>query len=44
MTADDHQAADEPGHLYLGRNGEDQNIQYEAADLTTHGVIVGMTG
>ena len=36
--------ADVDGHLYLGRNGEDENIQYEAADLTTHGVIVGMTG
>ncbi len=42
----------EPGHLYLGpviepESGDpvdDQRIIYEASDLTTHGVIVGMTG
>ncbi|MDW3219264.1 MAG: DUF87 domain-containing protein [Acidimicrobiales bacterium] len=36
-----------PGHFFLGpvEGGEDEaNIIYEAADLTTHGVIVGMTG
>lgn len=39
------------GHLFLGRatdpsTGErsDEPVHYEAADLTTHGVIVGMTG
>ena len=39
------------GHLYLGgatdpSTGErtDTPVHYEAADLTTHGVIVGMTG
>ena len=39
------------GHLYLGgvidtSNGErtDENVYLEASDLTTHGVIVGMTG
>ncbi len=44
MTADDRPDADKSGHFYLGRNGENDNIQYEAGDLTTHGVIVGMTG
>lgn len=36
-----------PGHFFLGPvegGEEDANIIYEAADLTTHGVIVGMTG
>ena len=39
------------GHLYLGgvldtSNGErtDEAVHLEASDLTTHGVIVGMTG
>ena len=32
------------GHLYLGSTDDDARIIYEAADLTTHGVIVGMTG
>ncbi|MEQ8840525.1 MAG: DUF87 domain-containing protein [Acidimicrobiales bacterium] len=44
----------EPGHFFLGPDlpgddgsesgGEPANVIYEAADLTTHGVIVGMTG
>ncbi|MEZ5245251.1 MAG: DUF87 domain-containing protein [Acidimicrobiales bacterium] len=37
----------EPGHFFLGPvvgGSEGENIIYEAADLTTHGVIVGMTG
>ncbi|NIR37630.1 MAG: ATP-binding protein, partial [Actinobacteria bacterium] len=36
----------EAGHLYLGpiEGGEGEHLVYEAADLTTHGVIVGMTG
>jgi len=39
----------EPGHFYLGGliDGEGARtgaLTYEAADLTTHGVIVGMTG
>jgi hypothetical protein len=39
----------EPGHFYLGglidRSGSRTGVlTYEAADLTTHGVIVGMTG
>ncbi|MEZ5165957.1 MAG: hypothetical protein R2695_05500 [Acidimicrobiales bacterium] len=29
----------EAGHLFLG-----EGVMVEAADLTTHGVIVGMTG
>lgn len=33
------------GHFYLGTNGkDDQPLFLEASDLTTHGVIVGMTG
>ena len=33
------------GDLYIGRDSEnDQPITYEADNLTTHGVIVGMTG
>lgn len=32
------------GDLYLGRNGNDEALLYEASNLTTHGVIVGMTG
>lgn len=33
------------GDLYLGRQtGTDEPVVYEADDLTTHGVIVGMTG
>jgi len=32
------------GHLYLGTNTEGEPVHYEAANLTTHGVIVGMTG
>ncbi len=32
-------------HFYLGKNTvDDSPLFYEAADLTTHGVIVGMTG
>ena len=38
-----------PGHFYLGGLVDDSGkrteaLTYEAADLTTHGVIVGMTG
>ncbi|HEU4320405.1 MAG TPA: DUF87 domain-containing protein [Acidimicrobiia bacterium] len=33
------------GHLYLGRDTtSDESVIYEADNLTTHGVIVGMTG
>ncbi len=32
------------GELYLGRNAKDEPTFYEASNLTTHGVIVGMTG
>lgn len=32
------------GELYLGRNDADEPTLYDASDLTTHGVIVGMTG
>ncbi|NND90138.1 MAG: ATP-binding protein [Granulosicoccus sp.] len=33
------------GHFYLGaREADDQPLLLEASDLTTHGVIVGMTG
>lgn len=33
------------GHFYLGTNeADDQPLFLEASDLTTHGVIVGMTG
>ena len=39
----------EPGHFYLGGLLDESGtraeaLTYEAADLTTHGVIVGMTG
>jgi len=34
----------EKGQLYLGSNEADEPTLYEAANLTTHGVIVGMTG
>jgi hypothetical protein len=39
----------EPGHFYLGglideSGARTETLTYEAADLTTHGVIVGMTG
>ena len=39
----------EPGHFYLGglldeSGNRTEALTYEAADLTTHGVIVGMTG
>ena len=39
----------EPGHFYLGgvideAGNRTEALTYEAADLTTHGVIVGMTG
>jgi hypothetical protein len=39
----------EPGHFYLGglideAGARTAPLTYEAADLTTHGVIVGMTG
>lgn len=36
-----------PGHFFLGPvegGHEDEKILYEAADLTTRGVIVAMTG
>jgi len=36
-----------PGNFFLGPvegGADDENVIYEAADLTTHGVIVGMTG
>ncbi len=33
-----------PGSLYLGRTPEDEPLEIAARDLTTHGVIVGMTG
>ncbi len=32
------------GQLYLGRDENDEPILYDSANLTTHGVIVGMTG
>jgi len=33
------------GHLYLGTSPENDNaVFYDSANLTTHGVIVGMTG
>ena len=32
------------GEFYLGVDGDDQATLYESAHLTTHGVIVGMTG
>jgi len=33
------------GHLYLGTTTDgDEPVMYEASNLTTHGVIVGMTG
>ena len=32
------------GHFYLGMQGDDSPLFLEASDLTTHGVIVGMTG
>jgi Helicase HerA, central domain len=32
------------GDLYLGRDADDQPVVYPADNLTTHGVIVGMTG
>ena len=33
------------GHFYLGKSADDDSALFlEAADLTTHGVIVGMTG
>ncbi len=40
---------DAPGSFYLGAKLDEQGkrgdpLHYEAADLTTHGVIVGMTG
>jgi len=33
-----------PGELYLGRDANDEPTLYDASNLTTHGVIVGMTG
>ena len=33
-----------PGALYLGRTPEGEPLELPARDLTTHGVIVGMTG
>ena len=32
------------GHFYLGSQADDSPLFLEASDLTTHGVIVGMTG
>ncbi len=32
------------GHFYLGTQGDNSPLFLEASDLTTHGVIVGMTG
>ena len=32
------------GGLYLGRDSRDEPTFYDASNLTTHGVIVGMTG
>jgi len=32
------------GELYLGTNAADEPTMLDASDLTTHGVIVGMTG
>lgn len=32
------------GHFYLGSTPDDSPLMFEASDLTTHGVIVGMTG
>ena len=32
------------GELYLGRSSNDEPTLYDASNLTTHGVIVGMTG
>ncbi|MEM9466003.1 MAG: DUF87 domain-containing protein [Actinomycetota bacterium] len=38
----------DPEHFYLGpflaEDAEDPTLHYESSDLTTHGVIVGMTG
>lgn len=38
----------DPAHFYLGPflpgDTDTPNLQYESSDLTTHGVIVGMTG
>ncbi|MEO0495155.1 MAG: DUF87 domain-containing protein [Actinomycetota bacterium] len=38
----------DPEHFYLGpflaEGAEDPTLHYESSDLTTHGVIVGMTG
>ena len=36
---------DRPGYLYLGRQLDtDKPLFYEASDLTTHAVCLGMTG
>lgn len=37
-------AVPSPGSLYLGRTPGDEPLEIAARDLTTHGVIVGMTG
>lgn len=37
-------SVDRQGELYLGTTSADEQLHYEASDLTTHGVIVGMTG
>ena len=45
MSTDD--LIDDTEHFYLGPfsdNDADGNLHYESSDLTTHGVIVGMTG
>lgn len=50
--SDTHDAIDQPACFYLGREYDlpskkvlaDQLVMYEARNLTTHGVIVGMTG
>ena len=47
-----NESIDRPACFYLGREYDlatkavlpDKNIMYEARNLTTHGVVVGMTG
>lgn len=38
------ESVDVPGEFYLGSTTDGDQVMYEGADLTTHGVIVGMTG
>ncbi|MEM9202273.1 MAG: DUF87 domain-containing protein [Actinomycetota bacterium] len=46
MSTDD--LINDPEHFYLGpflaEDADDPNLHYDSSDLTTHGVIVGMTG